>query len=108
MLKGERKVELRQYQKPVKQKRAAPTRGYAEMDLSREEQQIFEKLRWWRMETARAHNVAAFIIFGDATLREICKAKPTSLDELRGVSGVGAKKLASYGDEIVAIIREMM
>jgi ATP-dependent DNA helicase RecQ len=43
-----------------------------------------------------------------ATLCEICKAKPTSLDELRGVSGVGAKKLASYGDEIVAIIAEMV
>jgi len=109
VLKGERKVELRQYQKPVKQKRAStPSRGYAEMDLSSAEQAIFEKLRWWRMETARAHSVAAFIIFGDATLREIAKVKPTSLDELRGVSGVGAKKLASYGDEIVAMIAEMV
>jgi ATP-dependent DNA helicase RecQ len=108
VLKGERKVELRQYQKPVKQKRYAPTRGYVEMELSSSEQKIFEKLRWWRMETAKAHSVAAFIIFGDATLREIAKVKPTSLDELRGVSGVGAKKLASYGDEIVAMIAEMV
>ena len=60
------------------------------------------------METARAHNVAAYIIFSDATLREIAKAKPRSLDDLRGVSGVGEKKLVSYGDEIVAIINEMM
>jgi ATP-dependent DNA helicase RecQ len=108
VLKGERKVELRQYQKPVKQKRQAGPKSYAELDLSSSEQKIFEKLRWWRMETARAHSVAAFIIFGDATLREIAKVKPTSLDALRVVSGVGAKKLASYGDEIVDIISEMV
>ena len=109
VLKGGQKVQLRQYQKPVKQKRAAsPTRPHIEMDLSKSEQEIFEKLRWWRIETARAHNVPAYVIFVDATLREIAKAKPTSLADLRGVSGVGEKKLLSYGDEIVAIIMEMM
>ena len=108
VLKGARAVRLRQYQKPVKAKRAStPSKGYVEMDLSKSEQEIFERLRRWRMETARAHNVAAYIIFGDATLREIAKAKPASLGELRGVSGVGEKKLASYGDDIVAIIMEM-
>ena len=47
------------------------------MDLSKSEQEIFEKLRWWRVETARAHDVPAYVIFVDATLREIAKAKPT-------------------------------
>jgi ATP-dependent DNA helicase RecQ len=110
VLKGEQKVQLRQYQKPVKPKRSggAPAKGYIEMDLSKSEQEIFEKLRWWRVETARSHNVPAYVIFVDATLREIAKAKPTSLDALRGVSGVGEKKLASYGDEIVGIISEMI
>ncbi|QJE00391.1 DNA helicase RecQ [Massilia forsythiae] len=109
VLKGEQKVQLRQYQKPVKQKRAdRPAKSYVEMDLSKSEQAIFEKLRWWRMETARAHNVPAYVIFVDATLREIAKAKPGSLEELRGVSGVGEKKLASYGEEIVALIADMM
>ncbi|MFP5393316.1 MAG: DNA helicase RecQ [Gammaproteobacteria bacterium] len=107
VLKGERQVRLRQYQKPAKAKRTAPSKGYAELDLSKSEQAIFERLRRWRMETARAHNVAAYIIFGDATLREIAKAKPATLHELRGVSGVGEKKLVSYGDDIVAIIMEM-
>ncbi|NHZ81800.1 DNA helicase RecQ [Massilia sp. CCM 8695] len=109
VLKGGQKVQLRQYQKPVKQKRApsASSKGHVEMDLSKSEQAIFEKLRWWRVETARAHNVPAYVIFVDATLREIAKAKPTSLQELRGVTGVGEKKLVSYGDEIVAIIMEM-
>ncbi|USX26542.1 DNA helicase RecQ [Oxalobacteraceae bacterium OTU3CINTB1] len=108
VLKGGQKVQLRQYQKPVKQKSAGrASKGYVESDLSTGEQAIFDKLRWWRVETARAHDVAAYIIFNDATLREIAKARPTTLSDLRGISGVGEKKLASYGDEIVAMISEM-
>ncbi|OEZ62130.1 MULTISPECIES: DNA helicase RecQ [unclassified Duganella] len=108
VLKGGQKVQLRQYQKPVKQKSPSKaSKGYVESDLSPREQAIFDKLRWWRVETARAHDVAAYIIFNDATLREIAKARPTTLSDLRGISGVGEKKLASYGDEIVAMISEM-
>jgi ATP-dependent DNA helicase RecQ len=108
VLKGGQKVQLRQYQKPVKQKSPGrASKGYVESDLSTGEQAIFDKLRWWRVETARAHDVAAYIIFNDATLREIAKARPTTLSDLRGISGVGEKKLASYGDEIVAMISEM-
>jgi ATP-dependent DNA helicase RecQ len=108
VLKGGQKVQLRQYQKPVRQK--SPSRaakGYAEAELSPPEQAIFDRLRSWRMGTARAHNVAAWIIFTDATLREIVRARPTTLSELRGISGVGDKKLASYGGEIIDIILSM-
>jgi len=111
VLKGGQTVQLRQYQKPVKQKRAAGSgsaKGHVELELSKSEQAIFEKLRWWRVETARTHGVPAYVIFVDATLREIAKVKPTSLQDLRGVSGVGEKKLVSYGDEIVALISEML
>jgi ATP-dependent DNA helicase RecQ len=109
VLRGERSVQLRQYQKPVRQKRqAAKSKGYVESDLSTVEQAIFEKLRWWRVETARKHNVPAYVIFHDATMREIAKMKPASLNDLRNVSGVGEKKLETYGDEIVALIAEMV
>jgi ATP-dependent DNA helicase RecQ len=109
VLKGGQKVQLRQYQKPVKPKRAAGTasKGYVETDLSKEEQAIFEKLRSWRLDTARIHNLPAYQIFVDATLREVAKARPNSLADLRGISGVGEKKLASYGDAIVAIIEAL-
>jgi ATP-dependent DNA helicase RecQ len=109
VLRGETQVQLRQYkkaEKAVKHKRQS-AKDFAESDLSATEQIIFDKLRWWRVETARAHNIAAFIIFHDSTLREIAKAKPSSLDELRGVTGVGARKLESYGAEIVALIAEL-
>ncbi|MDR3483249.1 MAG: DNA helicase RecQ [Burkholderiaceae bacterium] len=108
VLRGERKIQMRQYQKPVKQKRASTKpKSYVESDLSPAEQALFDKLRWWRVETARKHNVAAFIIFHDSTMREIAKAKPMSLGELRGVTGVGEKKLETYGAEIVALIEAM-
>jgi ATP-dependent DNA helicase RecQ len=107
VLKGGQKVQLRQYQKPVKQKRASTPKGYVETDLSGDEQRIFDRLRSWRMGAAREHNVPAYVIFNDATLREIAKVRPASLGELRVVSGVGEKKLISYGDEIVRLIADL-
>ncbi|MFJ9450266.1 MULTISPECIES: DNA helicase RecQ [unclassified Herbaspirillum] len=108
VLRGEQKIQLRQYQKPVKPKRTSSSKSnYVETDLSSEEQTIFDKLRWWRVETARKHNVPAYVIFHDATMREIAKAKPSSLDDLRGVTGVGEKKLETYGAEIISLIREI-
>lgn len=107
VLRGERQVAMRLYQKPVRQKRA-PTRSasYTETVLSASRQQLFEKLRWWRMETARAHNLPAYVIFHDNTLREIARAGPVTLEDLRQVSGVGEKKLESYGAQIIALVRE--
>ena len=113
VLRGAQPVQLRQYQKPVKATRggggsAARPKGYVESDLSALEQAVFDKLRWWRMETARKHNVPAYVIFHDATMREIAKAQPRSQVALRGVSGVGEKKLESYGDEIVDLITTLI
>jgi ATP-dependent DNA helicase RecQ len=107
VLTGKQPVQLRQYQKPVKTARvSSKAKGFAESGLSAAEQLIFEKLRWWRVETARKHNVPAYVIFNDATMREIAKTQPASLLDLRGVSGVGEKKLESYGEEIIALIAE--
>jgi ATP-dependent DNA helicase RecQ len=108
VLRGEQPVQLRRYQKPQKTRRTtAKPKGYVESDLSAAELALFDKLRWWRVETARKHNVPAYVIFHDATMREIAKAKPASLDDLRGVSGVGEKKLETYGAEILALVAEV-
>lgn len=107
VLRGERQVAMRLYQKPVRQKRAPVRSGsYTETGLSSSQQTLFEKLRWWRMETARSHNLPAYVIFHDNTLREIARAGPVTLDDLRLVSGVGEKKLESYGAQIIALVRE--
>ena len=107
VLRGERQVAMRLYQKPVRQKRAPARSGsYTETGLSSSQQTLFEKLRWWRMETARSQNLPAYVIFHDNTLREIARAGPATLDDLRLVSGVGEKKLESYGAQIIALVRE--
>jgi ATP-dependent DNA helicase RecQ len=109
VLKGERQILLRKYkkaEKAVKHKRQS-AKDFAETQLDGLEQQIFERLRWWRVETAKAHNTAAYIIFHDSTLREIAKAQPNTLAELSGVSGVGAKKLESYGAQIMELLSEV-
>ena len=110
VLRGEKAVQMRQYQKPERQKRGksrSTAKDYVEAGLSANEATLFEKLRWWRVETARKHNVPAYVIFHDATMREIAKARPMTLAELRGVSGVGEKKLESYGSEIIELIESL-
>ena len=108
VLRGEQKVQLREYRKPAKPKhQTSRSTDYAEAGLSSTEQALFEKLRWWRVETARKHNVPAYVIFHDATMREIARVKPGSLSDLRNVSGVGEKKLETYGEEIVSLIAEL-
>ncbi len=107
VLKGEQAIAMRRYQKPVRQRRTtAPSAAATESDLSAPQQALFERLRWWRVESARVHNVPAYVIFHDATLREIARAMPMSLDDLRQVSGVGEKKLETYGEQIISLVAE--
>jgi ATP-dependent DNA helicase RecQ len=101
VLKSERNVTLRTWREP---KRVARTRGTGEA-LAGPAQALFERLRAWRVEAARRHGVPAYVIFHDATLRDIARNRPASLDALRGISGIGAKKLEAYGDDIVGLVR---
>ena len=59
---------------------------------------LFERLRSWRAAAAREQGVPAYVIFHDATLREIAARQPSSLAELATVGGVGEAKLAKYGE----------
>lgn len=53
---------------------------------------------------AREHNLPACIVFHDATLAEMARECPASLDALGGISGVGAKKLEAFGQEILWVL----
>jgi len=108
VLKGERTLMLR----PVAAKRAKPSRQRtttaAQLDaLPPDALARFEHLRAWRGRVAREHSVPAYVIFHDATLREIALRNPDSLDALAGVSGVGARKLETYGPDVVACVRQI-
>jgi len=64
----------------------------------------FASLKAWRSEVAKAHNLPAYIVFHDATLADMARERPTSLDALAGIGGVGAKKLEAYGREILRVL----
>ncbi|MFC3961717.1 DNA helicase RecQ [Nocardia jiangsuensis] len=67
---------------------------------------VFERLRQWRASTAKEQGVPAYVVFHDATLREIAARKPGSLSELGAVGGVGDNKLAKYGEQVLAALAE--
>ena len=83
---------------------AAARAKLAEVDLSPEQEAVFEELRVWRGATAKEQGVPAYVVFHDATLRSIAAAAPSSLAELAGISGVGESKLAKYGDGILEVL----
>jgi ATP-dependent DNA helicase RecQ len=81
--------------KATKPRRAAPA------DLPDVAVPVFEQLRAWRAATAKEQGVPAYVIFHDATLRQIATQAPSTLAELGTVSGVGEAKLARYGQQIL-------
>ena len=101
VLRGERTVALRAWREPKRSARAKASQAM----LSGAAQELFERLRAWRVEAARRHGVPAYVIFHDATLREIARLRPSSLDTLRGISGIGARKLEAYGEDIVGLVK---
>jgi DNA helicase-2/ATP-dependent DNA helicase PcrA len=70
------------------------------------EEQTFEALRTWRRETALSADVPAFVVFTDATLTAIAEAKPSSLEELAALAGVGPSKLERYGEDVLRVLVE--
>ena len=64
----------------------------------------YAALKAWRAEVAREHNLPAYVVFHDATLAEMARVAPDSLDALGQISGVGAKKLEAYGREILRVL----
>jgi len=65
----------------------------------------FERLRAWRAATAKEQGVPAYVIFHDATLREVAMTSPSSLADLSKVSGVGETKLARYGQQVLDVLQ---
>jgi ATP-dependent DNA helicase RecQ len=66
----------------------------------------FLRLKAWRAEVAREHNLPAYVVFHDAALAEMARERPASLAALGTISGVGAKKLEAYGREILRLLAE--
>lgn len=65
---------------------------------------LFEHLRAWRKKEASARGVPPYVVFNDATLRELAARRPATAAELRSVSGIGDAKLEQYGDDVLAVL----
>ncbi|MEU9587236.1 DNA helicase RecQ [Streptomyces werraensis] len=109
VLRREREVPLRKEpEKPATSRSGGGAgrdrKAKAAAELPEALQPAFEALRAWRAETAKEQGVPAYVIFHDATLREIVTVWPTSVEQLGGISGVGEKKRATYGEGVVEVL----
>ena len=107
VLRGEISVLLRESvsQKAEKRSRKAQATSPAAANLSQEALVRYINLKAWRAEVAKEHNLPAYVIFHDATLALIASAAPQTLNDLNGISGIGAKKLEAYGQEVLQVCR---
>ncbi len=107
VLKGDVAVEIVQSRAvdPNRRPRQEVSGGRV-VDDSPFDQELFQKLRALRTELAREQSVPPYIIFGDATLREMCRRLPTTPQAFGEVGGVGRAKLDRYGERFTAAIRE--
>ena len=64
----------------------------------------FQRLRQWRLERSRADEVPAYVVFSDATLRQLARHRPTTDAELLAVPGIGPAKLAAYGEALKSLL----
>lgn len=107
VLKGEVAVRLRQsISSPAvrKSRRATPAASKGPAVLDAEGQERYLTLKAWRADVAKEHNLPAYVIFHDATLVAIAERAPQSLDDLQGITGIGAKKLEAYGQEVLRVV----
>ena len=68
------------------------------------DQMLFEELRRWRSQQAKAASVPAFVIFDDKTLTEVAARRPKDKAGLLAVPGIGPVKLERYGDDLLAVV----
>jgi ATP-dependent DNA helicase RecQ len=103
VLSGGTKVELREEVLAAKTPRATKASA-ATADLTPQQLERFELLRAWRVEEAREQGVPAYIVFGNETLKALSVHRPSTMEELGGISGIGEAKLERYGDAVLGVL----
>lgn len=101
-LRGEEKVSLR---RDIKIVAATPRRANLGQHIEEEDQGLWNALRSCRKRLAEEQGVPPYVIFHDATLREMLEFRPLTAEQLRSITGVGDSKLKRFGDEFLAVIR---
>ncbi len=97
-------LTLARQRRPVKDR--IPTRSRVETESWQDvDRDLFERLRTVRLDIARARGVPPYVIFHDTTLREMARLRPTTMEALHGIRGVGARKAEDLGETFLAAIR---
>jgi ATP-dependent DNA helicase RecQ len=105
ILRGERRIMLRRDPEPMRSVRAERP-GRAEAPADPEANALWERLRARRRALAQEQNVPPYVIFSDATLREMVLYRPRDPDELGRIAGVGTVKRARYGADFLGVMAE--
>ncbi|MEQ1802873.1 MAG: DNA helicase RecQ [Gammaproteobacteria bacterium] len=114
VLRGEESLWLRREPAVAAVKRGrtgksgkSPAARIAAADFSSPaDQELWSALRALRMDLAKAQNVPPYVIFHDATLSEMVRRRPQTLDELGALSGIGERKLAAFGEQFLALVQK--
>ncbi|HYC88433.1 MAG TPA: DNA helicase RecQ [Thermoanaerobaculia bacterium] len=96
ILRGETEVRLL--------RTASPAVSDGSEDWAGVDRELFEALRTWRRDVAASRGVAPFVILGDRTLRELAAVRPSSLERLRAIAGIGEVRLREHGTELLQLI----
>ena len=108
VLRGDTEVHMRhvadKVERKARQKTARSAKSKQSIDIAPHESVLWESLRNTRARLAKEQGIPAYRIFADATLLQMLREQPQSLGELATISGVGEKKLASYGEEFLGVL----
>ncbi len=106
ILRGEAQVMLREDGPAItRPSRSAAARAVSSASVAAPgSSDVFEALRAWRAEAARAQAVPPYVIFHDTVLRDIAAVRPASLDQLGAIKGVGTSKLERYGAQLLKLL----
>jgi ATP-dependent DNA helicase RecQ len=87
-------------------RKSAQERSRSRNAIAPADDTLWQALRETRLALSKELGVPPYVIFHDATLQEMLTRKPTTLDGMRGISGVGERKLAKFGEEFLNVLRE--
>jgi ATP-dependent DNA helicase RecQ len=109
VLKGEQTLRMRIDPEPVKTVKSKPAKKKkaAVGDLPASHLPLWEKLRALRLSISKELDIPPFVVFHDSTLAEMVNIRPTTIEGLLLISGVGQMKADKYGEQFLEVIREM-
>ena len=101
-----RSVKLTKALAVLKRKTSVKANQHKQFTEPKQDESLFEKLRLLRLEIALEESIPAYLVFNDATLKEIAEVQPTNKAEFLEINGVGQRKQDVYGKRFIELLRE--